>query len=514
GENLSALSEIDLALAKARYAQEIRGTNPELYSGGPPECFPLLLNARHPLLAEPVVPITVPLGPKSSILVITGPNTGGKTVALKTIGLLTLMAQAGLHIPADLGSRIRVYREVYADIGDEQSIEQSLSTFSSHMGNVIRFLREVANDSLVLLDEIGAGTDPAEGAALAHAVLTHLHKVGATTVVTTHYPELKSFAQLTPGVENACVEFDLETLAPTYHLQIGLPGQSNAFAIAERLGLPQAIIDTARQLLAPVELEMEQMLGEIKTQRREATEATRQARQALTEAETLRSQLAAELRELETQRQALLEETRQQLHDDLATARERIRTLLAEAEMGPRTPPRLRATLENLDAAAISLPAPPVGHLGPAPDLKLSQRVWVEGFLQTGELCSLPDERGEVEVQIGSMRVKVQANTLRPLADLAPSLPISTPIQRRLLPPKELDIHGLRPNEAQPAIERWLNDLYLAGLQQGRVIHGRGTGALRQAVREYLVGHPLVSAFHSAPPQEGGDGVTVVTLAD
>jgi DNA mismatch repair protein MutS2 len=532
---VEALAQLDLAFAKAQYAFAIKAVEPALLSatktfgasqtpkpsqtrevsGG--DEYLRLIRARHPLLpAETVVPIDVHLGGDFSILVVTGPNTGGKTVALKTIGLLAAMAQCGLQIPAGEGSAFRVFSGLYADVGDEQSIEQSLSTFSSHMGNIIAILAEADEQSLVLLDELGAGTDPTEGSALARAVLSELLRRRIPAMATTHYAELKLFAQATPGVENASVEFDVRTLSPTFKLTVGLPGRSNAFAIAKRLGLPQGIIDTAQQYISAEDVEADRLLERVRQSRHELGRATNAAQTALSTAREKEKEASHLLREADRERRALLAEARTQLEE-------------AEEELDRvrKTVERKEWTKERLDVAAKSLqqlqqkqkaiePAPPSAAAEAArarAQLAIGDTVWIASLNQTGQILALQD--GEAEVQVGLFRAQVPLLDLekRPAAAAPPSHEqVHVSLTPRRMPSIELHLRGMRVDEVLPELNKYLDDAYLAGLPYVRIVHGKGTGTLRQVVREALAEHPLVASFREGELNEGGAGVTMVKL--
>lgn len=545
--DIVALAELDLAFAKAHYGAALRGIEPLLVPEtassaasplptgaqadvphGQQEATPLpqgwvleLRQARHPLLdPAAVVPITVILGGDYRILVITGPNTGGKTVSLKTVGLLCLMAQAGLHIPAAEGSRIPVFTGIYADIGDEQSIEQSLSTFSGHMRNIIDILQLANSRSLVLLDELGAGTDPVEGSALARALLDSLLNKGCLTMVATHYAELKAYAQVTPGVRNASVEFDIETLSPTYRLSIGLPGQSNALIIAERLGLPGEIIARARSFLSPAYLQAEQLLAEIQKDREKAAADRQAAEAARAQAEAWQQQLAERLRNIEEERNRILTEARWEAEVELETFRRRLRRLLQQIEVAPQSQ-AIEAAWQQARYMAQELPTPPppaktgLSSEG-QPTLAVGQTVWVRSLGQSGVIASLPNDRGQVQVQVGHFKVWLPLTDLeiggqRPEEQRGESLRIARPEQAVSL---QLDLRGYRAEEVPPVLERYLNDAYLAGLPYVRIIHGKGTGVLRQVVQDILDGHALVKEFRLADQKEGGEGATIVVLAD
>jgi len=528
---VEGLAELDLAFAKARYAAAIRATEPGLVTLRTPlkdeVPDPLYLkNARHPLLPEPVVPITVRLGGEFFILVLTGPNTGGKTVSLKTIGLLALMAQAGLHIPAEEDSRLPVFNGIYADIGDEQSIEQSLSTFSSHLSKIVAFLQVADAGSLVLLDELGAGTDPVEGAALAQAILSYLRARHIPTVVATHYAELKAYACVTPGVQNASVEFDVETLSPTYRLSIGLPGRSNALLIAARLGLDETIIAEARQRMGPEALQVEALLSGIQDEHEQAQADRQAAAQARQEAEALRQELAAERARIDRERREVLRAARAGFEAQIAEARQRLRRLKADLSRMPATRDWLQQAERELSLIEAALPPPPPPASWPHGALTVGQRVWVQTLNQWGTLQSLPEQgSSEAEVWVGNFKVRV------PLADLEARPEASLPAPAReeerrrgwdsdvsvprpsLAPGTQLDLRGQRAEEATYLLDRYLDDAFRAGLAQVRIVHGKGTGVLRQVVRDHLADHPQVQRFRPGETHEGGDGVTVVQLA-
>ncbi|MFQ6057691.1 MAG: endonuclease MutS2 [Anaerolineae bacterium] len=522
---VEALARLDLAFAKARYSQAIRGVEPML-KGIPASSSSLkFVKARHPLLPpDTVVPIDVHIGDQFRILVITGPNTGGKTVSLKTVGLLTLMAQAGLHLPAAEGSTLSVFSGVYADIGDEQSIEQSLSTFSSHMTNIVDILEQADERSLVLLDELGAGTDPAEGSALARAILTHLLERNITTLVATHYPELKVYAHVTPGVENACVEFDVETLSPTYELTIGLPGRSNALAIASRLGLSPALIERARKWFTSSELEVESLLAEIKAAREEAVAAREAAQAAQREAERAERELKERLAALEGERREVLNQARRQAQEELAEVRRELSRIRAEMRRAAavegalaQAAERVEELVEEVKPLAPPPKPPPVG----IEELQVGDSVWVAGLGREGQVLALLED--EAEVQIGAFRARV------PLGELELKEQISDRRHQtaegregltsgiwHLISDREvgleLNLRGLRAEEALPRLDKYLDKAYLAGLPKVRIVHGKGTGTLRRLVREVLEKHPLVASFRPGDRYEGGDGVTIVEL--
>ena len=528
-ETLGALASFDLWSAKAQLAGELGGTRAE--TAKRPEV--ILLSARHPGLMGRVVPIDVRLGDGFTALVVTGPNTGGKTVTLRTLGLLALMHQAGLHIPAAAGSRLPVFRDVFADIGDEQSIAQSLSTFSGHMRSIIRIVDAAGPGTLVLLDELGAGTDPTEGSALAQALLDHFIKAGALVAATTHYAELKAYAHTTPGAMNASVEFDLETLSPTYHLTIGLPGGSQAFAIAERLGLSETLVADARSRLTESERAFEATLARIREAEGETAESKARAREAeLRAGDALRA--AAEERRraqqarADTERRAREEAERlvTQLRDELESARRSL-------ERSDLTAPAMDSILARADERLARAPDPgpePSGSSGrgrrgkaaddadggPAPAWRIGDPARSRSGGWTGRIASL-DKGGRATLEAGAMRVSVALADLEPAAaagraDVAGSNVEAVRLSRARSVPLSLDLRGARVEEALSALERYLEDASLAGLARVSVIHGLGTGALRDAVRSDAAAHPLVRTVRPGERGEGGDGVTVVEL--
>jgi len=521
------LAQLDMILGRAKYADATRATMPEILPFQPPEGEGAgrhpgsvidLRQARHPLLdPRTVVPIDVHLSDDYFVIVITGPNTGGKTVSLKTVGLLALMAQCGLHLPAAEGSRLSVFNHVCADIGDEQSIEQSLSTFSSHMSHIIDILHTVDDRSLVLLDELGAGTDPVEGAALAQSLLTHALQRRVTTLATTHYAELKVYASDTPGVVNASVEFDLETLAPTYHLTIGLPGQSNAFDIAERLGLAEPIVRRARSLISADHVQAERFLAQIKEAQARTAQAQAEAERARAETQQMAEELRARLRNIERERGEILRQAHEQASAEVGTVRKELRSL--QRRLSIMTPSTidlsgLEARLDELEkasepvATAVALPPVPAPKGG---EIEVGDTVWVADLNATGEVLDMDD--GAVEVQVGSFRVRTRRSSLE-LRHKAARPPEAQEAKVSVPPPPnvhlELHLRGLRVDEALPRLEKYLDEAYRAQVPFARIVHGKGTGALRQAVRDFLRGYPLVESFRDGAEGEGDTGVTVV----
>ncbi len=515
---LDALGRLDFASAKGKLSCDMDAVEPELNREGKVD----MIEARHPLLTGAVVPIDVELGKRFKTLLITGPNTGGKTVTLKTVGLLVLMAQSGLHIPAREGSKLAVFEDVFADIGDEQSIAQSLSTFSSHMTNIVNIVGRAGKRSLVLLDELGAGTDPAEGAALAKSVLDHLLASGASTVATTHYGELKEFAFIRDGVENASVEFDLNTLRPTYRLMIGVPGSSNAFAIASRLGLPDDIVTEAKGMVKGGE-RSEEIIRRIEETHKVATEKAQIAERTSRDAEILRSRYEHRLEEIEElrreMRQQLAGEVERRVKEKVAELDEIILDLRTHPE---KTEQVVQESRERFKHRVKELRAEVEETLEPAyeePDepyvLKKGDSVRVTTFGLDGQLLTEPGTSDAV-VMIGSMKVNVPVTALRPAKPLKKkeettgATVISTSKAGAVSP--ELKLIAQRVEQAVENLDKYIDDAYLAGLPSARIIHGMGTGALRKAVWDYLKNHHAVESFRIGEREEGGSGATVVTF--
>jgi DNA mismatch repair protein MutS2 len=527
---VETLAELDMIFARAKYADSTRATMPQMVPFADPSKKAQdlrhpgsvidLRQARHPLLdPKAVVPIDVRLG-DYFVIVITGPNTGGKTVSLKTVGLLALMAQCGMHLPVAEGSRLSVFEHVCADIGDEQSIEQSLSTFSSHMSHIIRILETVNDRSLVLLDELGAGTDPVEGAALAQSLLTHLVQRRVTTLATTHYAELKMYAHETPGVTNASVEFDLETLAPTYHLSIGLPGHSNAFAIADRLGLPAPIVRRAQQSVSSSHLDAERFLAQIKETHAQTAQAQAEAEQARTASQELVSELRTRLANIEREREQILEEARERAAEEVATVRHELRSIRRQLAIMSVSHVDMRQIEAKLAALpSVAEPAEPLAapEATAADDgaIGVGDTVWVADLNATGEVLDIDGDA--VEVQVGSFRVRTRSSSLE-LRHKAAKSATEADESRVSIPPTppvsmELHLRGMRVEEALSRLEKYLDDAYRAQAPFVRIVHGKGTGALRKAVREFLRGYPLVESYRDGVEGEGDTGVTIANFA-
>ncbi|MCL5429246.1 MAG: endonuclease MutS2 [Chloroflexi bacterium] len=521
---LDALATLDLAFACAKYAEEIDANIPELMPMNPkrggqhPGVVLRLFGARHPLLdPKTVVALDIELFPENYCLVITGPNTGGKTVTLKTVGLLAAMAQSGLHIPVEAGSQISFFENIYADIGDEQSIEQSLSTFSGHITNIVRILKEATPLSLVILDELGAGTDPQEGAALARSLLDHLVQRGITTLVATHYPELKAYAHATKGAVNASVEFDLKTLAPTFHLVVGLPGRSNALAIAKRLGLQNEIIDAARNTINPSELQAEDLLDEIHRERDRTRQARGRAEEAQRTAQELKAELAERLEKIEDERVEILEKTRRQAQNELETLRDEIgklRAELARARQPLEEVQSVKRAAEELEEL-VEQPSRRAAVPESAPDrpLRLGDQVRVRSLGRQGIITALGE--AEAEVQIGALRARARLGDLELAGEAVPTnggreMEWAGIITTADSPGGEISLRGQRVEDALVNLDRYLNAAYAAGLHSARIIHGKGTGTLREVVRRELGKRGTVERYETAPDNQGGEGVTVV----
>ena len=518
--NLEVLAELDFLFAKARLAREMRGVQPKMNDRG---CIRIVCG-RHPLIdPAKVVPSDLWLGQDFTTLVITGPNTGGKTVTLKTVGLFTLMAMAGLQVPADLGTELSVFDQVFADIGDEQSIEQSLSTFSSHMVNIVSIMEKVTEKSLTLFDELGAGTDPTEGAALAQAILTKLLERKIRTLATTHYAELKAFALTTPGVENASVEFDVETLRPTYRLSIGIPGKSNAFEISRRLGLPEEIIGSAKEMLSRDQVRFEDVIANAEYHRQVAERERKLAEEARQEMTAARAEAEREREKFAQEREKALAKAREEARRIVEKARNESESVIADLRRmkkdgGPLREHEVQAARrridESADELAQALKTPVDTPLAPPKDLKVGESVMIPHLGTKGTVLSLPDKNGEMQVQAGILKLKVHVSQLKrdraeqkPLARVKSDVDMTTR-QVNL----ECDLRGMSLEEAIATADKYLDDALLSGLHEVYIIHGKGTGVLRTGVQNYLRKHPRVKSFRAGRYGEGEDGVTVVTL--
>jgi len=522
--NFNVLTELDFIFAKGSLALSMNASKPIFNTEG----YIHIREGRHPLLnKKTVVPITVTLGGEFDLLIITGPNTGGKTVSLETVGLFTLMGQAGLHIPALDRSELSVFENVYADIGDEQSIEQSLSTFSSHMTNIVSFLQDVDERSLVLFDELGAGTDPTEGAALAIAILSYLHDKGIRTMATTHYSELKVFALSTPGVENACCEFDVETLRPTYHLLIGIPGKSNAFAISSKLGLPEHIIESAKSHLSEQEESFEDLLADLESSRRtiekEQTEITAYKR----EIESLKRELHAKHDKLEERKERIIQEANEKANAILREAKEvadetmkQFRKFgkenISAAEL-EKERERLRQKMAKTQTGMKIEPKKPKKQHKPG-DFRLGESVKVLSMNLKGTVSSLPDAKGNLFVQMGILRSQVNISDLEiieePLSATEKQFHRTSAgkmkMSKSMSVSPEINLLGKTVDEALSELDKYLDDAYLSHLSPVRIVHGKGTGALRNGIHNYLKRQKHVKSYRLGAFGEGDAGVTIV----
>ena len=522
--NYHVLSELDFIFAKGSLALSLNASKPIFNEDGRIH----IREGRHPLLdKKKVVPITIMLGDEFDLLIVTGPNTGGKTVSLKTVGLFTLMGQAGLHIPALDRSELAVFESVYADIGDEQSIEQSLSTFSSHMTNIVSFLQDVDEHSLVLFDELGAGTDPTEGAALAIAILSHLHERGIRTMATTHYSELKVFALSTPGVENACCEFDVETLRPTYHLLIGIPGKSNAFAISSKLGLPDYIIESAKNHLSEQDESFEDLLSDLESNRRTIEKERAEISAYKREIERLKHEYADKQKKLEERKEKIIADANAKanaiLRDAKETADETIKELnkakknnMSAAELEKQREKLRQKMSKTQSSIKLELKKPRKQHK--PSDFKLGESVKVLSLNLTGTVSSLPDAKGNMWIQMGILRSQIHISDLEIIEE---PMTLTEKQRQRTSTSKmkmgkslsvspEINLLGKTVDEALAELDKYLDDAYLAHLSPVRIVHGKGTGALRAGIHNYLKRLKYVKSYRLGAFGEGDAGVTIV----
>ena len=523
--NVEVLTKLDFIFAKASFAKSYDGTQPELNTDG----YTNLKQARHPLLERHgVVPVDIRLGEAYTMLIITGPNTGGKTVSLKTLGLLTLMGQSGLHIPAFQGSTLAVFEDVFADIGDEQSIEQNLSTFSSHMTNVVYILKHASSRCLVLFDELGGGTDPVEGSALAISILNDLHNRDIRCMATTHYSELKTFAMTTPGIENACCEFDVETLSPTYHLLIGIPGKSNAFAIAKKLGMADHVIESAKSQIDSSTVDMEALLADLEKSKRTIEQEQAEIAANKEEIQKLKDRLASKNEHIEQRKQDILrnarEEAREILEDAKAFADESIRKY-NNWEKKPQTANNkdmekargeLRDKLKSVNSK-LEYKTSNRKSKAKASDFHLGDSVHVISLNLDGTVRSLPNQKGELTVQMGILQSTVKISDVEIVKEEKQSKQQKTEQYRasvnkaKNIKP-EINLLGMTVDEAIMELDKYLDDACLSHLNQVRIVHGKGTGAVRKGVHEYLKRQKYVKSFRLGEFGEGDAGVTIVEL--
>ncbi len=525
--NVEIIISLDFIFAKAKLSLSMNGVEPIINNSG----YLNIKKARHPLLdPKTVMPTDIYMGKDFDTLVITGPNTGGKTVTLKTIGLFTLMAQSGLHVPANDRTEMSVFDKVFADIGDEQSIEQSLSTFSSHMTNIVHILENVDEHSLVLFDELGAGTDPVEGAALAMSILEYLHQMGARTAATTHYSELKLFALSTQGIENAACEFDVETLRPTYKLLIGVPGKSNAFAISSRLKLDSNIIERAQEFISQEDVQFEDVISKLEQNRQIAEQEKENAIRYKREAKELKNELSKQKEKLDAQKTKLLDEARREARRIIQQAKEEaeeviqeLRTLEKEREQTEKNRAieqareKLRNKANKIDASLTKSILPRQGYAKPPKNLKPGDPVQITTLKQKGNVLSRPDAKGEVQVQVGIMKINVHISNLRLMNEEKSNITSSTGSGKIAMAKTasfktEIDLRGHVLEEAVLKADKYLDDATLAGQKQVTIIHGKGTGVLRNGIHGMLKRHRHVKSFRLGKYGEGESGVTLVEI--
>ena len=517
--NIELLAHLDFAFAKGLLAREMHACLPKMNTRG----YIKIVRGRHPLIdPDKVVPSDLWLGDGFTTLIITGPNTGGKTVTLKTVGLFTLMAQSGLQVPAALGTELSAFRRVYADIGDEQSIEQSLSTFSSHMTNIVDIVSNVCENDLVLFDELGAGTDPTEGAALAQTILQSLLDLKIRTMATTHYSELKAFALSTPGVENASVEFDVESLRPTYRLSIGIPGKSNAFEISRKLGLPERLIDGAKALLSKEDIRFEDVIANAEYHRQIAERERQIAEEARKETVHLRDEAEKLRREIEQSKEKSLRKAKDEARRILENARREsdgiIRELKAmkkQAQTPEHEVQRLKKRMEDgIEALSEGLGEKSQTNFTPPKSVRPGDSVEIVHLGTRGTVLAPADRNGEVQLQAGILKMKAHISQLRLLEPEKPvqSRVLNKASAARPAVPMEVDVRGMNLEEALNAVDTYLADATLAGLNEVSIIHGKGTGVLRAGIQRHLKTHMNVKKYRDGMYGEGEQGVTIVTL--
>lgn len=524
--NQEILIQLDVIMAKGKFSCKMKGAAPHINEEG----FLHIKEGRHPLIDEKkAVPINVSIGREYRTLVVTGPNTGGKTVTLKTIGLLALMAQSGLHIPASSQSQIPIFDDVFADIGDEQSIEQSLSTFSSHMKNIVRIVEEADGNSLVLLDELGAGTDPTEGAALAIAILEALYKRGAMTAATTHYNEIKKYALSTDGVENASMEFNVETLSPTYRLSIGIPGKSNAFEISKKLGLSETLIDRAGQLIERGDIEFEDIISAIEQDKKKAEEERDEAITINLAMKKKQEEVDRRLADLAKKKEKIIAEAREEAREILRDAREtasevqkelkELSKLESMGERNKRFDKSRRKLKETEGKYAERLIRQVNNNPVQASEIKVGDRVKVLSLDQNGEILSLPDDKGNLLVKVGIMKANLSLDDLMLINDGTNKKKTQKSAKYGQLYKVKaqnvsisINVQGESLDDAVMDVDKYLDDAYVAGLKEVTVIHGRGEGILKSGIRDMCKRHKHVASFRKGNYNEGGDGVTIVKM--
>ena len=524
--NVLLLTELDFIFARAKFAKSYLGTEPIFNTRG----YINIKQGRHPLLDKnTVVPIDISLGDNYNLLIVTGPNTGGKTVSLKTVGLFTLMGQSGLHIPAFEGSELNVFQDVFADIGDEQSIEQSLSTFSSHMSNIVYIVKHATKDTLILFDELGGGTDPVEGAALAISILSHLQGQGIRCMATTHYSELKTFALSTEGVENASCEFDVASLRPTYRLMIGIPGKSNAFAISKKLGLPDYIIENAKSQIDATSLDFESLISDLEKSKKTIEEEQAQIIAYKQEVEVLRNQLKQKQESIEQQKAKLLKDAREEALSIIEEAKEIADQSIRKYQKWERNPnkadnksmeaerAKLRDKMKDIDNS-MRKKQKNRRSSQKAEDFKIGDTVYIISMDSTGTVLSLPNSKKEIAVQVGILHMNLPITDCEITEAPSEEKPKGTKnkkhmnLERALSIKSEINVIGLTVDEAVSRIDKYLDDALLSNLNQVRIIHGKGTGALRKGIHDYLKRQKHVATYRNGEFGEGDMGVTIVDL--
>lgn len=523
---IKQIETIDFIFAKGKYSLAINAFPPK-FNTNIKYCN--LKKARHPLIdPDKVVAIDIWFGKDFNSLIITGPNTGGKTVTLKTVGLLALMAQSGLHIPTNEGSELPIFKNIYTDIGDEQSIEQSLSTFSAHMTTLVKILTNITNEDLVLIDEIGSGTDPVEGAAIAMSILEYLHQTNCTTIATTHYSELKTFAIQTSGIENASCEFDVETLRPTYKLLIGIPGKSNAFAISKKLGLKDEILERANEFLTEDNIKFEDVLSDMEHDRRKAQEERELSKKLLKEASQTREKMEQEKTKFEKQKTEILTKAKQQARDLLLDAEEEAKDIIKELthlknskkenanKQAEEKRLALKKSISEIQKDLITPSEKTELKIKPEEIIK-GMSVYIPSLDQEATICKTPDKKGNIQVQSGIVKLNIHISQVEPIKKSSTSSSSNVTINS-LVKSKSRDITtevkllGMTVDEALPTLEKYLDDAYLSNVGIVRVVHGKGTGALRKAVHDYLRKNPHVRTYRLGVYGEGDSGVTIVEM--
>ncbi len=524
--NTKAVLTLDFIFCKARLSIDQKGTEPQINTDGIVD----IKGGRHPLLDKTkVVPVNISLGKTYDTLVITGPNTGGKTVSLKTVGLFTLMAQSGLHIPALENSEIAVFENIFADIGDEQSIEQSLSTFSSHIVNLVDILNSVTPDTLVLADELGAGTDPTEGAALAISIIEYLRGFGAKVLATTHYSELKMYALTTKGVENASCEFDVSTLSPTYKLMIGIPGKSNAFAISKRLGISDTILEKAKSRLDSENIKLEDVIQSLEESRKKAEEDKESAESAFRDARIFKSNIRREMEELEKKKAKIMQDARAEALAIIESAKKQSQDVLKEVRKIKasesynelvKKAEKARNALKSESDKILSGAGEEQIKRKPLKNVKLGETVHVVSLNADAQVLTLPDKKGALTVQAGIMKIKtnlsdlIRADTSKEETKKKKTIQTTFKTDKKTTASLETDVRGMTLDEAILVVDKFIDDSYLSGLHEVTIIHGKGTGVLRSGIADFLRTHPTVKSYRAGRFGEGEMGVTVVTLKD